>query len=102
MKACRLSEVSVLLPAVLLCAGDLRSGGIGRLCQRQPECELGSDAFQALHLDIAVVGADDPANQRQPESGALAAVGAGGICLVKALPDMREMFLRDSDSIVFD
>ena len=62
------------------------------------EDEFGSDAFRTDDVDILVMGADDFFYDGKSETGALAVFSAGGVDLVKTIPDLGQAFFRDADA----
>ena len=61
-----------------------------------------SDSFQAAYLNRSVMRFDNPLYHRKTEPRALPAGGAGGVCLIKTFPDMGQVFLGNTDSVITD
>ena len=57
----------------------------------------------AFHRGFTTVGLDDPFYHRQPQPGALPLFGtAGGIDLIKTVPNLIQLILRNADPVILD
>src|SRR5680860_341978 len=66
---------------------------------RQGEGEEGALAVRAFHPDAATVTLHDRACDGQTQAGAALLGGVGGVDLVKALEDCRELVLGDAPPV---
>ena len=69
--------------------------------ERQFDSKRRARSGVAFYNDLSIMRFDDPAADRQAKAGASVLSGTGLVYAVEALENVRQLALRDSDSIVF-
>src|SRR3712207_4513931 len=69
-----------------------------RSCQRQAYRKKAALPHYATGFDRAAMGLDDPAHDRQPETGAARVAAAPGIHPVEAVEDVRQVLRWDANA----